>query len=403
MVHRSCCVLGCKSSEPMQISHFGWPEPKLYKSIHLKKLADKRMAAWNNVVPLKPGTEGLKEKKICSKHFTTGYPAKLTSVSEIDWIPTIIPVFYEIESDSGANKTMESFVVEMLQEDEPQPEPQPEEQEDDMEFEEDKILLDPESESGEIVNQTVGPENGAIQMLIKVAKRDFVGQQVRLEGLPQWLIRAHSIEAFRAYLWELAEPHIRRPVNVETNQEGQVVNVSWSSFERPTIEEADKFITIINKKNRRPHILQMYPWNYLNSPAIERWKTSTSTAICIYMYSMAVSSRPIFELVREKLLKPKAPKAKPKVKPVVPPAADGYSFRDEVRAIRETFLQMRDLMHILDNRIAMLETKCDQAFEPEPLIPVRLDPRAAAAGKLAGGDPLLYAEIKEEDDEYECD
>lgn len=118
---------------------------------------------------------------------------------------------------------------------------------------------------------------------------------------------------------------------------------------------------------------------------------------------MAVSSRPIFELVQEKLLKPKAPKAKPKVKPVVPPAADGYSFRDEVRAIRETFLQMRDLMHILDNRIAMLETKCDQAFEPEPLIPVRLDPRAAAAGKLAGGDPLLYAEIKEEDDEYECD
>lgn len=281
------------------------------------------------------------------------------------------------------------FIVEALQESQSG-------LEDDMEFEEEKIQATFNGESDfDIVNQTVGPENGAIQLLIKVAKREFVGQRILLEGLNNWLIRAHSIEAFRYSLWQLAEPHIKRAIDVQTNKEGLVVNVGWNSSERPTIEEADKFITFVDKKNRR-----MYPWNHLNNAAVERWKKYSTTVVCIYMYSTAVSSRPIFELVSEKLLKAKTPKPKPKVKPVLPPAADGYSFRDEVRAIRETFLQMRDLMHILDNRIALLETKCDQTFQPEPMIPVRFEQQGVGAvGKSSSADPLQYAEIKEEDDD----
>ncbi|XP_062560253.1 uncharacterized protein LOC134224739 [Armigeres subalbatus] len=265
-----------------------------------------------------------------------------------------------------------------------------------MEFEEGKVqqTLYPESHS-DIVNQTVGPEYGAIRCLFRVAKREFVGQRIILEELNHWLIGAHCIETFRVNLWQLAEPHIRQAVVVKTDKNGTVVDVHWGDSTRPTMEEGDRFITFIDKRNRR-----FYPWRHLNVAAIERWKNSTSIVVCIYMYSTAISSRPIFEFVSDHLLNPKALRPKPKVRPVIPPAADGYSFRDEVRAIRETFLQMRDLMHILENRISLLEAKCDQSFQREPMImmPDRFDQQATDQ-KSHNSDPLQYDKIKEEDEE----
>lgn len=120
----------------------------------------------------------------------------------------------------------------------------------DMQCEEDKVELLWEESESPVANQTVGPENGAIRCLFKVSLRQFVGQRINLEGLTYWLVRAHSIEAFRTYLWELAVPHIKQAVDVETDNNG-VVNVSWGDPTRPTIEQAQNYISFTDRKTRK--------------------------------------------------------------------------------------------------------------------------------------------------------
>lgn len=85
--------------------------------------------------------------------------------------------------------------------------------------------------------------------------------------------------------------------------------------------------------------------------------------------------------------KPAAKKPAAVKRPVLPPAADGYSFRDEVRAMRETFSQMRSLMNILDSRLSLLEQKCDEAT----IVPVRMDTTEEAVE-----DPLVNFSLKVE-------
>lgn len=141
----------------------------------------------------------------------------------------------------------------------------------------------------------------------------------------------------------------------------------------------------------------------MTNAALERWHNSSTIFVCIHVHSMAVYSRLVYEIVVDKLLQQKTSKPKQQPRAVLPVEADGYSFRDEVRAIRETFLQMRDLMHILDNRITLLEKKCDQTVPPEPMIPMRFESSesGAADAKSFTGDPLQCVVIKEEHDEQD--
>lgn len=144
----------------------------------------------------------------------------------------------------------------------------------------------------------------------------------------------------------------------------------------------------------------------MSNATLEKWHNSNSIFVCVHEYSVSVYSKQVYEIVVDRLLQQKATKPKPQPRPLLPAEADGYSFRDEVRAIRETFLQMRDLMHVLDNRITLLEKKCDQTVPEEPMIPMRFESTepGSADAKSFAGDPLQNADIKEEDleqDDYE--
>ncbi|XP_058823464.1 uncharacterized protein LOC131684524 [Topomyia yanbarensis] len=263
-----------------------------------------------------------------------------------------------------------------------------------------------EADDSTITSQTIGPENGAIRCLFKVAQREFIGQRINIEGLQEWLIRAHSIESFRAYLWSLIQPHIKQPIRVELDNCGRAI-VSWDEPNVLTMGDANRFVTFIDKKSRKS-----YSWRHISSHYVERWN-STNIVLCIHVYSTAISSRNIYEVARDTLL---APKRKPAVvvKPqrrLIPETADGYSFRDEVRALRETFLQMRDLMHILDNRILLLEEKCDQTLPHEPMIQMTTEESSIGNESMemkpyGNSDPLLVRpdyEIKEETSDEEIE
>ncbi|XP_058448461.1 uncharacterized protein LOC131428493 [Malaya genurostris] len=258
-----------------------------------------------------------------------------------------------------------------------------------------------------IASQVIGPENGSIQCQFKAAKREFVGQRIYTERLPDWLVRANSMESFRLNLWSLVEPYIKQPILVETDESGHTV-ATWGVPKMPTVSDAGRFVTFVDKRNRKS-----YSWCHLRQNTIDRW-INASIVVCIHVYSTAMSSRNVYEIARDTLLSPKKikhPVISKQQRRVFPESADGYSFRDEVRALRETFLQMRDLMHVLDNRIMLLEEKCDQTVPHEPMIQM-------SAGECSDGvesvgmkaflnsDPLLVhtnIEIKEETSEEEIE
>lgn len=254
-----------------------------------------------------------------------------------------------------------------------------------------------------ISNTTVGPENGAVRCLFKVVIRQFLGQRLQVEEEPiVWLVRAHSIEAFQSYLWELAAPHIKQPVVIETDPNGVVTSVGWGDPGRPTMDQAEQYILFCDRKTRRN-----YNWSQMNNLRLEKWHKSSTLFLCIHEYSLSLSSKAVYELVQDKLLKPLQPQKPPKPKAqqsrsvLLPPEADGYSFQDEVRAVRETFLQMRDLMVILDNRISLLERKCEQTIPGESTIQIKTTKSDVTTVKSFTGDPLLFEVIKEEDEHSE--
>lgn len=383
-----CCVPGCRfryaRGREHQIQLFNWPDPSRYpSSVHLQNLSDQRVAAWDTAVRERFGGS-VSTGRICSKHFVTGQPAKLTSTSDIDWIPTL---FDDLDNES-CSLSMDSM-ADVSHDDEEAVDMQDVEDQDN-----DNVISQPSNLPTS--NSIVGPENGAIRCLFKIALKQFVGQRIASEGEPiYWLIRAHSIEAFRAYLWELAVPFIQQTIKVETDNNGQVT-VGWGDSVPPTIEQADHYISFTDKKLRKN-----YRWKQLTNSALEKWHNSSTFFVCIHVHSMAVYSRVVYGIVMDQMLRPKTLKPKQQPRGVLPPEADGYSFQDEVRAIRETFLQMRDLMLILDNRITLLERKCGQSALQEPMIPTSTELTGAEATdvKHFSGDPLYCEVVKEEPDE----
>ncbi|XP_055613694.1 uncharacterized protein LOC129760136 [Uranotaenia lowii] len=255
-----------------------------------------------------------------------------------------------------------------------------------------------------LVNRTVGDENGAIRCLFFVCKRLFCGQKV--DQNCEWLVQAHSIEAFREYLWELIRPHIKRPVKFDEPEVRRYVAVSWDEPAHPTIQDAGRYVLFSLKEQRRN-----FSWDSLTPRKLITWNSGT-ILLSIQVYSNAVTCRQAYESVMHTLLASPRPakKAEPpkKVSKVLPEDADGYNFRDEVRALRETFMQMRDLMHILDNRISLLEEKCDQLVQKEPYIQLQqgaIPVQVVDVKDLGFLDPLLQpnVEIKQEDDPEQYD
>ncbi|XP_062564693.1 uncharacterized protein LOC134227321 [Armigeres subalbatus] len=118
--------------------------------------------------------------------------------------------------------------------------------------------------------------------------------------------------------------------------------------------------------------------------------------------------------------------------------ADGFGFEDEVLALRHTVTQIRDLVEMLDKRVALLEEKCrgfKQTAEGEPVkkgrydtddeniededrdgsiigeeideFPIDISPVVKVEGNRGNPDPLIFNDmiefVKEENDEIESD
>uniref|UniRef100_A0A1Q3F3B4 Uncharacterized protein n=1 Tax=Culex tarsalis TaxID=7177 RepID=A0A1Q3F3B4_CULTA len=253
---------------------------------------------------------------------------------------------------------------------------------------------DDDADELEVSNQTVGPANGSVQYLFRVFKRKYNKQQISSdERFGMWLVRAHSIDEFRSTLWELVRPHVKRAIEVSSGGSGVGYVFRWGGPAEPSEEDAPQFVTFCEKKNKK-----VYTWNHLSKAVtLQRWQ-DLEIILAIHEYSTSLKTRAIYQLALNTFLAPtsasKPTTKKPAVvkKPLLPPAADGYSFRDEVRALRETFSQMRSLMTILDSRITLLEQKCDDAA----LVAVQMESTEAGAE-----DPLEHFQLKVE--KLDCD
>ncbi|EDS43236.1 conserved hypothetical protein [Culex quinquefasciatus] len=249
----------------------------------------------------------------------------------------------------------------------------------------------------EVSNETVGPANGSVRCFFRVFKRKYGSQQMTAdERFGVWLVRAHSIDEFRTSLWELVRPHVKRAIEVVQPGDGGRIGYAfrWGGPADPSEEDAPQFVTFCEKKNKK-----VYTWNHITSThTLKRWQDH-EIILVIHEYSTALKTKAVYQIALNTFLaaglkavakassKPVAKKPAAVKRPVLPPAADGYSFRDEVRAMRETFSQMRSLMNILDSRLSLLEQKCDEAT----IVPVKMDTTEEAVE-----DPLVNFSLKVE-------
>ncbi|XP_053696243.1 transcription factor Ouib-like [Sabethes cyaneus] len=87
-----CCVKDCDSNYSLDraknVSFFRIPDPERMFSPHRCRLTGIRLAAWDKYF-LKTNVVPAKFWKICSKHFVSGAPARLTDTKSVDWIPSL--------------------------------------------------------------------------------------------------------------------------------------------------------------------------------------------------------------------------------------------------------------------------------------------------------------------------
>lgn len=264
-----------------------------------------------------------------------------------------------------------------------------------------------ENDELQVTNQVIGPADGSVQCLFRVFKRQFGSQHLPEERMNEWLVRGNNLDEFRANLWELVWPHLKRAVEVRRNADGQYV-FRWGEPAVPTVDDVTKFVTFCEKRTKK-----VFTWNHITTVRkLQKWQ-QLGVILAIHEYSTSVTTRSVYQLLQSTLLNRKKtsnapvpaplttpssgskPRSKPK-QAVLPPAADGYSFRDEVRALRETFSQMRSLMVMLDQRIMLLEEKCEDAEKAANSVLVKMDTNAGE-GEDEEGEEEQVEEMAEED------
>lgn len=131
---------------------------------------------------------------------------------------------------------------------------------------------------------------------LMVFLREFKGQSSGAH-IALWNVDGKSINDFRTQLWELCKPHLLREVIFIQQDDGSTMP-AWSDKESPEEEDLPQFVIFYEKQNRKYTQLDK-----LTTKLLQNWK-GKEIQLLLHVYSLSVSSRKIFNSVKQHLIDP---------------------------------------------------------------------------------------------------
>lgn len=126
--------------------------------------------------------------------------------------------------------------------------------------------------------------------------REFKGQSSGAH-IALWNVDGKSISEFKKKLWELCKPHLLREVIFNQQDDGSTVP-AWMDKDSPEEEDLVRFAIFYEKQNRKYTQLDK-----LTTTLLQNWK-GKEIQLLLHVYSLSVSSRKIFNSVKQHLIDP---------------------------------------------------------------------------------------------------
>ncbi|XP_065089396.1 uncharacterized protein LOC135710406 [Ochlerotatus camptorhynchus] len=149
----------------------------------------------------------------------------------------------------------------------------------------------------EHVTQPKGNKSPALfNCRLLVFLREFKGQSSGAH-IAHWNVDGKSLNDFKTKLWELCRPHLLREVIFNQQDDGSTVP-AWMDKDSPEEEDLVRFAIFYEKQNRKYTSLDK-----LTTTLLQNWK-GKEIQLLLHVYSLSVSSRKIFNSVKQHLIDP---------------------------------------------------------------------------------------------------